>query len=326
MLNPAPVFKSLELIYQGERVLHERISYESDGLTVNGLVCRPNNPGRFPILMYQHAGFSGLRADWEGKGLCHYMADRGYAVFMSSFRGEDGSQGPIEFCAGEVNDSLRLHEIARAQPYVVPDLVALLGISHGGCISWQMIARGLNPLVIVDIFGPKDWLAMYDYASANALPGSDSDFAQFVANANALVGPPSRNPQAYISRSPTYAAARISQYTGAALVVHGAKDDTVPTRQSCDFVRVVGGFRLSHLNRRYVPRLYERTTTAHPPSCGEPEMVWFDGSHPGRDDWQENRNFVVYDEMGHTDGIQLPYAIDDAENFIRTRMPGGRRD
>lgn len=308
-------------------MLRERVSYRSGGLLINGLVCRPNDGGRYPILMYQHAGFGGLRSDWDGNGLCHYMADRGYAVFMSSYRGEDNSEGVIEVCGGEVDDSIRLLEIARAQAYVVPDLVALLGISHGGCISWQMIVRGVLPQVIVDVVGPKEWGSLYNYAASNAASGGlDADMAQFLALADANVGTPQTNPGGYAMRSPSAFANVLAGYPGAALVVHGARDDVVPAVQSCDFVRLVGGFTLSHMNRRYVPRIYERTTTAHPPACGPIEMPWVDAYHPGRNDWQGNRHFVIYDEMSHSTGLQLPYAIDDAENFIRTRLPGGRRD
>ncbi len=48
--------------------------------------------------------------------------------------------------------------------------------------------------------------------------------------------------------------------------------------------------------------------------------------HPGEQNWQGQRHFVFYDEMSHIGGIQLPYSIDDAENFIRTKLLGGRRN
>ena len=87
----------------------------------------------------------------------------------------------------------------------------------------------------------------------------------------------------------------------------------------------MGGFINSHMNSRYTPRIAERTATAHPSKCGEPDMPWVDGYHPGRKDWQGKRFFNFYDQMGHTSGYQLPYALDDAENFIRTVLPGGKR-
>jgi dipeptidyl aminopeptidase/acylaminoacyl peptidase len=298
----------------------------SQGLLISGLICRPNEDGRFPILMYQHAGFNGFGADLSGDGLCQYMSDRGYAVFMSSYRGEDTAQGIVEYCAGEVDDALQLLTIARRQAYVAADLIALLGFSHGGCISLQMIARGVPAQVVVDVFGPTEWSMLYDFASVRVTqPGAYADLSKFLADATATVGTPRNNPAAYRARSPLYSAVALSNYTGAILVVHGARDEVVPPKQSCDLVRAIGGFRHSHMNFRYVPRLSERTVTSHPNECGSPDMQWADGAHPGKKDWQGERHFVFYDEMSHTSGFQLPYAIDDAENFIRTKLPGGRR-
>ncbi len=321
-----PVFLEAQLLQVTSRTIREKVSYLSNGLRITGLVCRPNEAGRFPILMYQHAGFSGFGADLGGDGLCQYFSDRGYAVFMSAYRGEDESQGIVEYCAGEVDDSLRMLAIARTQAYVVPDLVALLGFSHGGCISMQMIARGVPAQVVVNVFGPADWSVLHDYASLRVAEGrADADLAKFLAEATATVGTPLGNPAGYRARSPLYSAALLRNYPGAMLVLHGARDEVVPPKQSCDLVRAIGGFRHSHLNFRYVPRLSERTVTSHPNECGGPDMEWADGAHPGKKDWQGERHFVFYDEMSHTSGFQLAYAIDDAENFIRTKLPGGRR-
>lgn len=55
-------------------------------------------------------------------------------------------------------------------------------------------------------------------------------------------------------------------------------------------------------------------------------MPRVDAEHPGKQNWQGRRHFTFYGEMSHIGGIPLPYAIDDAENFIRTKLPGGRRN
>jgi alpha/beta superfamily hydrolase len=323
----APAFVQVEDLQRTAKTIREKVSYLSSGLQVNGLVCRPNELGRFPILMYQHGGFSGVGGDASGDGLCQYMADRGYAVFMSSYRGEDGSQGRIEYCGGEVDDSLQLLAIARTQAYVSADEIAVLGLSHGACISLQMVARGVPATVVVDVFGPTEWSVLYEYSQARALqPGADPELTQFISNAATNIGTPANNPDAYRSRSPLYSASALSNFNGSILVVHGARDEVVPPKQSCDLVRAIGGFRNSHLSARYVPGLSERTVTSHPNECGAPDMPWVDAEHPGKQNWQGQRHFVFYDEMSHIGGIQLPYSIDDAENFIRTKLPGGRRN
>ncbi len=322
----AATFTKVEELQRTASTVRERVSYTSSGLNISGIICRPNDAGRFPILMYQHGGFSGVGGDASGDGLCQYMSDRGYAVFMSSYRGEDGSSGRVEYCAVEVDDRLQLLAIARAQPYVSADEIALLGLSHGGCISLQMIARGVPAKVVVDVFGPTEWAELYDFAQVRAAqPGADPEIAQFAANAAAVIGTPQSSAPAYRARSPLYSAAALGAWDGAILVVHGARDEVVPPKQSCDLVRAMGGFRHSHLSARYVPGLSERTVTSRPKECGAPDMAWADDDHPGKKNWTGQRHFTFYDEMSHIDGVQLPYAIDDAENFIRTKLPGGRR-
>ena len=309
------------------KTIREKVGYLSAGLLINGLVCRPNEVGRFPILMYQHGGFSGVGGDANGDGLCQYMAERGYAVFMSSYRGEDGSQGQVEYCGGEVDDSIQLLAIARMQAYVSSDEIALLGLSHGGCISLQMIARGVPAKVVADVFGATEWSMLYEYSQARAVqPGADPELTQFITQASTTIGTPQVASAAYRARSPLYSASALSSFGGSLLVVHGARDEVVPPKQSCDLVRSMGGFRNSHLSVRYVPGLAERTVTSHPNECGAPDMSWVDAEHPGKQNWQGQRHFTFYDEMSHIGGVQLPYAIDDAENFIRTKLPGGRRN
>jgi alpha/beta superfamily hydrolase len=319
-----PTFSVVQPLARSNGVIRERVWYWSDGLHVSGQVCRPDSDhDTYPILMYQHAGFGGLRADWDGLGFCRYMADRGYAVFMSSYRGEDGSEGTVEYCKGEVDDSIRLLEIARAQPYVQPGRVGLLGISHGGCISLEMIARGVDAQVVVDVVGPTDWAHLFLIAAARVQRGDASaDEAEFVAAAVAAVGTPYANPLAYRVRSPLAAVDVLRWYPGAMLVLHGAEDTVVPAFMSCELVYAMGGFTNSHLDWRYIPRWSESTSTRHPAECGDPVMEWAGGAHPGKNNWQGQRHFVFYDRMGHGTGYQMAWALDDMENFIRTKFPG----
>ena len=322
-LPPSPAFSAVQTIATKDKVVRERVQYQSGALRINGLVCRPDSDGTYPILMYLHAGFGGLKGDWDGNGLCQYFATRGYAVFMPAFRGEDGSDGQIEYCGGEVDDAVQMLAIARTQPYVQAQRAALLGVSHGACIGLQMLSRGVDVQVVVDLVGPTDWISLYDIAAARVASGNAAaDEINFLAIATATAGTPSSNPAAFITRSPLYSIDKIKNWPGAMLVVHGGQDNVVPPLQSCSFVRGMGGFINSHLNWRYIPRWYEKTTTQHPNECGHPVMPWESGAHPGKNNWQGQRHFTFYDRMGHSDGFQIVWAIDDAEDFIRTKFPG----
>ena len=153
----APAFSRSETLQVTSKTIREKVAHPSSGLLVIGIVCRPNEVGRFPILMYQHAGFSGVGSDASGEGLCQYMADRGYAVFMLSFRGEDGSQGRVEYCGGEVEDTLQMLAIARNQSYVAadPELVEFIGQATANLALHQPVPLAIE--LVRRCIPPKLW-------------------------------------------------------------------------------------------------------------------------------------------------------------------------
>ena len=126
---------SVETTKETGSAIIERVSYSSSGLRIWGEVCRPAQAGPHRVLVFTHGGFSGITdafgITWEG-GTCEALAESGWVVLASSYRGEDGSDGKIEVCLGEVDDVLEMTRIGLDQPYADPSRVAVLGGSHGG--------------------------------------------------------------------------------------------------------------------------------------------------------------------------------------------------
>ena len=142
----------------------ERVSYRVGGLLVWGQICRPTADGAWPVLIFDHGGFDGLGAEWDGS-LCA-GAQNGLVIAASSYRGEDGSDGSVEVCLGEVDDVLTLASIVRRKPYADGARLAVLGGSHGGCITLRAIERGFDAVAAADLFGVTDWAGAYAYWQA----------------------------------------------------------------------------------------------------------------------------------------------------------------
>lgn len=317
---PSPVslsqWESVQTLYQDVLLLREKVAYRSGGLRIFGQICRPNRQGRFPIVLWNHGGFEGLKVGDEN--LCRTLASLGYLVLMSSYRGEDGSEGAIEVCQGEVDDVLRMLAIGRIMPYADPNRVAVVGGSHGGCISLRAVQKGAPAQVLIDIFGPSDWIA--EYQQLQQLAASNDSGQKLVGQTlsallqTALGGSPVQVPQNYKARSPIEYAASLTNWPGSILVVHGALDWLVPPDQSCNLVKAAGGFtsfRITSANT---------TATTAPAGCEAAGLSWTGGEVP-RGSWDGRRYLLVYDNFGHGDGEQSNLALLDVLNYLGNKFP-----
>jgi dipeptidyl aminopeptidase/acylaminoacyl peptidase len=311
--DPAPAWESLETTKDTATAVIERVSYRSSGLRIWGQVCRPKTPGPHKVLVYTHGGFTGiadgLGIEWNG-GMCEALAESGWVVLASSYRGEDGSEGSIEVCLGEVDDALEMTRIGLAQPYADTARVAVLGASHGGCVALRALQRGLPAQVAVDIFGATDWSHIHDYWEA--LYGTDD--ATLALLRDAAGGTPAEVPEAYAARSPLAHAADLASWKGSLLCVHGVLDELVPVADTCGLVDQLGGFRSYHVDET------GQTVATPPASCESAVTPWLADEPPAA--WPEDRYAVFYDGAGH--GAYVPIGdalLADAADFLAAKMP-----
>ena len=59
------------------QVIVEDVAYRVGGLLIRGRVCRPAAAGAYPMIMYNHGGFSGYEVDPE-LARCPMVAQSGY--------------------------------------------------------------------------------------------------------------------------------------------------------------------------------------------------------------------------------------------------------
>lgn len=122
----------------------ERVIYSSSGLRVAGFVLRPAGPGPHPVLFWLRGGNRDF-GKIEPVTLLNLkaLADAGFVVVASQYRGADGGEGADEFGGADVDDVLALVPLARSQPGADVERLYLLGGSRGAMQGMLAMRRGL---------------------------------------------------------------------------------------------------------------------------------------------------------------------------------------
>jgi dipeptidyl aminopeptidase/acylaminoacyl peptidase len=299
-------------------IVMEDVTYRSGKLRIRGQVCRPADDSSHPVIIWNHGGFVGVTDRDNPKGACAMNAKRGSVYAESDYRGEGRSDGRIEVCAGEVDDVLRLLDIVRAKPYAQRGRVAMVGLSHGGCITTRAIQRNAPVEVAVDIAGPTDWARTWNnlHSDMNLFPkGSRNRIPyQVVIDTieKAIGGTPKQYPQRYLSRSPVAHLDELRSWNGSFLIMHGSADPVVRMAQSCDLALRIGGFRARRVNARGV------VTTEAPRGC---DGINWERSTGGSPTFPGDRYLLVYDGVNHAlGGADSGILISDYLTFIRAKI------
>ncbi len=217
-------------IVVGEVVKSERyfvqyaMSYESDGLTITGLIDIPVSEGPFPVIVVNHGylraveyqpGFDSWRvADW--------LAAQGYIAVMPDYRNYGGSDsGPNPFRIGFAIDIMNLIAQLDSLPQAIPEQVGIVGHSMGGEAS-------MWPMVISD---QVDAVVLYASMSGDVARNWEHRWLHWPSQheamrATALIyGNPADNPEAYAEISPVNYLDRVRMPV---MIHHGTMDESVP--------------------------------------------------------------------------------------------------
>src|SRR5438094_7978861 len=123
--------------------MRERISYDSDGLKLSGILSTPDNSrGRNFAGVVLVPGFMST-ADAFFPGFADEFTAAGFVSLTMDFRGFGESEG----VRGEVIPYLQIYDASNAisclqsRPEVNPDKIALLGVSLGGGEVAHIAAR-----------------------------------------------------------------------------------------------------------------------------------------------------------------------------------------
>lgn len=151
--EPDPMFRDNTELF--------RICYECDGCRVTGYAAFPKNTETdIPAVIFNRGGnreFGTLHPN----AVCR-LAARGYAAFGSQYRGNAGGTGLEEFGGADVNDVIRLIDIALSLPFVIKTGVYMQGHSRGGMMTYLACARDSRIKAAAIGAGLADSIIMYE--------------------------------------------------------------------------------------------------------------------------------------------------------------------
>lgn len=209
---------------RGMEKVAERVDYPSSGgLTVSGLLFRPEGEGPWPLIVVNHAGF-GTGGDFSDVALG--IRDHGYLVFNPDYRGSGGSQGTHEGAKGEVDDVICGIEYIRSLGLVEGGRIGMYGQSHGGAVSMLAAERYPDVRAVVSEAGFYDAVSLFENALASSDPNVTWLKDQFLPIAG---GTPDEVPWEYDVRS---AINHVDSIQAASLIIHGAQDPLIPVSQA----------------------------------------------------------------------------------------------
>jgi len=189
-----------------------KIRYNSDGYEITGYINKPKAEGTWPVTIYNRGGNRdyGTHRNFLYQ---QYLASNGYVVLSTQLRGNLFSEGQDQFGGEDLNDILKLIEIAHDLSCTKDQKIGVYGISRGGLNAYQ-ISRLTNDISAVVVVGaPVD-------------PRIDFQFRpeMYFKVLKPLVGDTVTHKEAYDYRSPILWADEINEPV---LILHGDDDDKV---------------------------------------------------------------------------------------------------
>ncbi len=201
-----------------------RIEYRSDGLRVVGYLVRPRDLAskRFPVIIFNRGGFLD-RGKIESFNLVDFtrLAEGGFVVLASQYRGNDGGEGSEELGGADLDDVSNLLATARSLPYADTTNTFMYGVSRGGMMTFLEMKRNL-PITAAAVVG-----AVYDLAAFGVrAPGVLAEAAKLIPD--------------YAQKGVTALQERSvmnwpDSINAPLLILHGANDEEVPATEALAF-------------------------------------------------------------------------------------------
>jgi hypothetical protein len=186
--------------------------------------------------------------------LSRLLAEEGIASLRFDFRGSGESEGSFDEMTPtrEVEDVVAAHEFLRSRPEIDPSRLGLLGLSMGGMVAALSVAQpGLEfkALTLWAPAHPRVWLGPIPHGTPPA-----HVWAAYKARANSPEAPglgfDEDTDRVDFSGNPVSLAffedllglepfQTVAAHTGAALVVHGSADPTVPISVGEHYARIL---------------------------------------------------------------------------------------
>lgn len=168
-----------------ESVNSHWISYQSDDLKISGVVAYPKgySGNKLPVVIYNRGGNDSSNNNRVSLyNLILPLAEQGYIVIASNYRGSKFSEGSDEFGGKDVNDVLRLLDIVEDIPFADYERIGMVGWSRGAMMTLQAAKKSNKIKTIALIAGPVDY-----FYSLKRRPNLEKKvFARLIPNFNTM--------------------------------------------------------------------------------------------------------------------------------------------
>ena len=257
---------ALQKIAENSSYTSYRTSYNSDGLTIYGLLTVPKNipstrSGPWPAIVFVHGYIppAQYRTDERYVAYVDYLARNGFVVFKIDLRGNDQSQGTPSgayYSSGYVIDTLNARAALASSAFVNPNAIGLWGHSMAGNVVMRAFAaRPEIPAVVI-------WAgAGYTYADLASYGLHDTSYQR------AGLRDPHALPQgvrsyygAFSASNPFWRQVAVTDYLkdlkGAIEIHHAVDDDVVSIEYSRNLMKLLDQTSVLH-------QLFEYPTGGH---------------------------------------------------------------
>ncbi|MFH2027986.1 MAG: prolyl oligopeptidase family serine peptidase [Nanoarchaeota archaeon] len=214
-------FNVIDVIEEDENITISNIEYYSGKLKINGIMADPRIVDDLPLIIFNHGGRAGI----EEMNWIRELANNGYVVLASQYRGEGGSEGQIEVALGETTDVLNLLECGKNFNKVDKDRIGVMGFSHGGAITVQAMELSQDFKVGIEFWGATDIKKRFEN-----IKGADDPVMPWVSAVKKPM-PENELDNQLLKRSAIYCVEKIN---APLLIFHGKIDNLMPYEYAID--------------------------------------------------------------------------------------------
>lgn len=237
----------------------ESFKYKSDGLVVDGVLCRPKNSSgtKSPIILYNRGGTGNFGKITEEDFPDFYvLAKHGFVVFATNYRYVGKRGASDQFGGDDVNDVINLYKSVLKLDYVDSNNIFMIGLSRGGIMTYKSLTRiNLNAAAVVG--GVADFRDLVKKRPIFLKGWSDLDEeSNYRGLENILPNFQDNKDEYFKSRSAIDWTDKINTPI---LILHSRQDGRVPVEGALQLA-----LNLSKLNKPYKIKVYDKKSHSLP--------------------------------------------------------------
>lgn len=202
-------------MFKEEELNISRVTYESDGTLLEGLIFKLNQSGKFPGVIFIHGHMSSC---WDSSLIGYFLSKAGFAAFLPSQMGYGPPGGEPDFVGPKtvkgIIDGIRLF---LAEPFVDKEKIGIWGISRGATAA-ALIATKEPDIFKAAVFQSGAYEMKKTYETLK-IEGIRENIEKEAGTTD----------KSFRQRSPIYEMERINFPI---LILHGEKDENISVEQA----------------------------------------------------------------------------------------------